>query len=143
MAGIRRTPADKWYSDCVRERNFWTCESCFRYFPEGRARQGIHVAHFYGRRHRGLRWHAHNGFCLCAGCHFAFGDSPSEWVVWVEGKLGAGMMEILKERKNSIYKMEKGEEKEIAKHYRDELKLMQETRAGGNGTGRIEFLSWY
>jgi len=52
------------------------------------------------------------------------------------------MVEMLRERRNSIYKLAKGELKDISRHYRNELKTMQEKRNNGE-TGRIEFLSWY
>ena len=42
---------------------------------------------------------------------------------------------------NSRVKVSKIEEKEIAKHYREQLKIMQEKRAAGE-EGRIEFESW-
>ncbi len=71
-----------------------------------------------------------------------FTGNPADHVLWVTEQLGEGMMEILRERRNSIYKLAKGEEKEIAAHYRNELKTMEAKRADGE-TGRIEFLSWY
>ena len=39
--------------------------------------------------------------------------------------LGEGHMELLREKMNSKVKVTKAEEKEIAKHYRAQLKLMQ------------------
>jgi len=52
------------------------------------------------------------------------------------------MMDILRDKKNAQYKMGKGELKEIAAHYRQELKLLKEARENGE-TGRLEFASWY
>ena len=45
MAAIKRTPADKAFSDCVRSASEWTCERCHTYYEEGR-RMGLHCSHF-------------------------------------------------------------------------------------------------
>ena len=142
MAGISRTPADAAFSFCIRERNDWHCEYCYRYFPDDSGRRSLHCSHFYGRRHRGLRFHASNAFAHCYTCHKRLGENPADFTFWVEQKLGEGMVEMLRERRNSIYKMGKGELKEIAAHYRNELKTMHEKRANGE-VGYLDFLSWY
>ena len=54
---------------------------------------------------------------------------------------GQDREEILIEKRNSRLKVPKIEEKNIAKHYRDELKKIQEKRTEGE-TGYIDFVSW-
>ena len=142
MPGIKRTPADAAFSDCVRERTDYHCENCGKYTPEGRSRQGFDCAHIYGRRHKILRWHPDNAFALCRGCHNYFGENPIEFAAFTVRKLGDGLVDHLRERKREQYKLGKGEEKEIAKHYREQLAIMRKKRANGK-TGRIEFQSWY
>ena len=55
--------------------------------------------------------------------------------------LGEGHMAILREKKDMKLKIPKTEEKEIAKHYREQLKLMEKARAEGH-VGRLEFESY-
>ena len=142
MAAIRRTPADAAFSHCIRERADWTCERCGKYFPPDSNRRGLHASHFYGRRHKGLRFHTSNCFSHCYKCHQTLGENPADFALWVENHIGSGMYEIIRERKNSIYKMEKNELAEIADHYRQELKNMEQRRAEG-AVGYLNFLSWY
>lgn len=50
-------------------------------------------------------------------------------------------MEILREKVNAKFKISKSEEKEIAKHYREQLKIIEQKRLDGV-TGFIDFESW-
>ena len=97
-------------------------------------------SHFYGRRHRGLRWEPLNCTCLCHTCHMAFTEDPMSHVQWFTQRSGEGVMEILRDKRNAIYKLAKGEEKEIAKHYREEIKRIQEQRENGE---EPRITSWY
>jgi len=45
---MKITPADKYFSLCIRERSDWTCEYCgngYRHKP-----QGLHCSHLFSRR---------------------------------------------------------------------------------------------
>ena len=133
---IKRTPADKAFSDCVREAHDYTCQSCGknnRHNP-----QACHLSHFYGRRGRSTRWYKDNGFCLCAGCHNYLGEHPLEHSIFVREILGEGCLDILIERAFTPMKVTKDEEKEIAKHYREQLKKILEARKNGV-VGFIDF----
>ena len=55
--------------------------------------------------------------------------------------MGEGAMAILREKLNSKVKVPKIEEKDIAKHYREQLRILEQRRAEGE-TGRIEFESY-
>jgi hypothetical protein len=59
----------------------------------------------------------------------------------LRGKLGDGVIGILREKMARRVKVPKAEEAEIAAHYRKELARMQALRKQGV-TGRIEFESW-
>jgi hypothetical protein len=50
-------------------------------------------------------------------------------------------MEILIEKKNTKVKVSKLEEKDIAAHYRKQLKALESQRGSGK-EGRLEFESW-
>lgn len=140
MSGIKRTPADEAFSNCVRERADWTCERCGKYFPEG-SRGGIHCSHIYSRKHRTIRWAGDNAQALCFACHQWYGDSPADSGLWINDLMGEGGMAILREKRDSRVKVPKIEEKDIAKHYREQLRILEQQRAEGV-TGRIEFESY-
>jgi hypothetical protein len=55
--------------------------------------------------------------------------------------LGEGATELLQEKRDSKVKVSKLEEKDIAKHYREQLKILEAKRAEG-ATGKLEFESW-
>lgn len=139
FGGIKRTPADAAFSDCVREAHDFTCQKCginMRHNP-----RAMHLSHFYGRRGKSTRWAKENGFCICAGCHNWLGEHPHEHTEWVKHTIGEGLFDILTEKAHSVYKLYKGEDKDIAKHYREQLKLIKTKRSEGH-QGFIEFESY-
>ena len=133
---IKITSADRWFSLCIRERANNACENC------GQTQKKLECSHFHSRRHRGLRFDPNNACCLCFECHQFMGGDPPEHVRFFTGLVGEGMIEILRDKKNSIYKMAKGERKEIAAFYRQEHKRLKEARDNGE-TGYLNFTGWY
>lgn len=137
--GIKRTPGDAAFSACVREANDYTCQKCginLRHNP-----RAMHLSHFYGRRGKSTRWDKLNGFCMCAACHSWLGEHPHEHTNLVKDIIGSGAFDILAFKAHTPYKMAKGEDKEIAKHYKEQLKIIQKLRAEGK-TGYIDFESY-
>lgn len=67
-----------------------------------------------------------NAKCLCAACHKKWHESPLAAFTWFEEKYGIGRIELLREKMNYKVKVPKTEEKEIAAHYRAELKKKAE-----------------
>lgn len=142
MNGIKITPADKYFSWCVRERSDWTCEKCgTRYTPPT---TGLQCAHIYGRRNKAVRLDPLNAFSLCAACHQYFTANPMHFATFVKMRLN-GSLEILNEKSNNIVlgkevhaAIKSGE---AAKHYREEYERMREMRLNGK-TGRIEFVGY-
>ena len=55
--------------------------------------------------------------------------------------MGDGFMTLLKEKRDSRIKVSKVEEKEIAKHYRQQLKILEQKRLDGQ-QGQLTFESW-
>lgn len=139
MSGIKRTPADAAFSDCIRERANWTCELCGRYYPEG-SRMGLHCSHFIGRRNTSTRWEPMNAMALCYGCHSKVGGDPHHHTEIFQERLG-DLYEILLEKKRMIVPKCDRDLRAIAKHFRLQLQEMQKKRANGE-TGRIEFQGW-
>ncbi|MDG6880963.1 Bacteriophage Lambda NinG protein [Phocoenobacter uteri] len=136
---IKRTPADDYFSKCVRARTNYTCERCGKQYDKSSA--GLHCSHNFSRRHRTIRWCKENALALCFSCHSWYEGNPPDSGVWLEEKLGIGAVEILREKMNSKMKVPKTEEKDIAKHYREELKKIEKARANGV-CGIVEFESW-
>ena len=140
MSGIKRTPADKWFSLCVRERAEWKCERCGREFLLPYT-QGLDCSHYKGRGNWGTRFEPLNAFALCYGCHSLVGNDREFFV----DKKGEAAESIVLEKRNNItlgkeYKRTGGKG-EIAKHYKAEYERMLELRAQGV-TGRLEFTAW-
>lgn len=140
MSGIKRDAADKWFSDCVRERADWTCESCGKYYPEGR-RNGIECAHIVGRGNKRMRWEPLNAVCLCTSCHMHYTANPLQFTQFVIKQIGELGHDILLEKSQSFLKVTKDLKKEISAHYRQEFRKMAQERSNGV-TGRIEFVGF-
>jgi hypothetical protein len=131
--------ADTWFSKCVRERADWTCERCGSVHERGS--MGLHCSHIFSRRHRTLRWCGDNAQALCFGCHSWYGGSPADSGRWIESVLGEGYLDILREKRDAKIKIPVSEEKDIARHYRNEFRRMEEERDNG-AIGRLEFESY-
>ncbi|MCA9367531.1 recombination protein NinG [Candidatus Kaiserbacteria bacterium] len=140
MSCIKRDKRDDVFSRLVRERAGWCCEHCGKYYPEGN-RQGLHCSHLFSRRHRATRWDPHNCFAHCFSCHQYLGGNPVVFADWAEKRLGAGMIDLLREKAHSVIKLKKPDLEELYKHLKAELKAMESKRAGGE-RGRIEFAAW-
>ena len=117
---IKRDAADKWFSDVVRKKAGHVCEGCGK--VEGR----MECAHIYGRSAKSVRWSLDNAVCLCHYCHMRFTANPLEFTKWLEETLGEGHMEMLREKWQVLMKTNKELRKEIAKHYREEFKKMDQ-----------------
>jgi len=132
---MKISPADKWFSMCVREAADNVCAVC------GEKKDRTETSHIFGRRHRTVRWCKENALCKCHGCHRWWHERPTESGNWFREKYGAGIEEILYEKIHSRQKVPKTEEKEIAAHYRKEHKKLLEIRATGK-KGQLDFESW-
>jgi len=131
---MKISPADKAFADCVKEASDHTCAVCGK---QGR----MEASHIHSRRHRNMRWMKSNCISKCHTCHRWWHENPTESGKWFEKKYGSGMVDLLLEKKRMIEKVPKTEEKEIAKHYREQLKEMQKAREQGV-TGELDFESW-
>lgn len=144
---MKRTPADDAFSKCTRERADWTCELCGTVHVDAQAKgasKGLDCSHLFGRGNWSVRVDPNNSFCHCTACHFRFGADRQLQRQHHEAVFGSGMYEIIEERKNdtSLGRRVKREQKEIAKHYRQEYERMRGLRKQGI-TGRIEFVGYF
>lgn len=120
--GIKRDAADAAFSDCIRFAKSYRCEHC------GKNQGQMECAHIFGRANKSVRWDTLNALCLCHYCHRVFTAEPVAFTRWLEGYVGAGYLEILNEKKNRIQKTTAAYRKEVAKHYRQQLRIMQAGR---------------
>jgi len=111
---IKRDAADIAFSKAVRHRDKH-CLNCGR-------TDTLQCAHIYGRRQKVVRWSLDNAITLCAGCHRYYTENPVSFHDWLLETMGEGHMEILREKTRGHMKTNEALRKEIAKHYRDELK---------------------
>ena len=140
---MKLSPADIAFSQCVRASADYICQMCGIQKPpvNRRGGSGMECSHRYSRRHRTIRWAKDNADCLCSGCHRKFGESPIDAMKWLLEHAGELELELLVEKRNQIFKVPKSEEKEIAAHYREQLKIIEAKRLDGV-TGVIDFVSY-
>lgn len=131
---MRISPADKAFSDCIHLAFNHTCDRC------GRAGR-VECSHIHSRRHRTIRWCIENAIAKCHTCHRWWHEHPTESGLWFIAEYGQGREDILIEKKNAKRKITKLEEKDIAKHYREQAKILKKKREEGE-TGFITFESW-
>ena len=126
--GIKITPADSWFSKCVRQRANWRCEHCGTQYDTSST--GLHCSHFHGRGNWATRFHPENARALCFGCHSKMGANPFEHTEWFTEQIGEGMFQILLDLKRDVglakeYRKTKGKG-EIAKFFKQQYEQMQE-----------------
>ena len=143
FGGIKVTPADSWFSKCIRERAEWTCEypGCGRYYPEGAARAGLHCSHYIGRRNHSTRYEPLNGLSLCYGHHALVGGDPVAHTDLILEKIGEQNYEILLEKKRMIVPKADRDLRVIAKHFKLQYEAMRKKREAGQ-MGYLNFQGW-
>tara|TARA_R100001591_G_scaffold59051_2_gene68896 strand:+ start:406 stop:789 length:384 start_codon:yes stop_codon:yes gene_type:complete len=115
---VKRDAADIWFSKAVRARD----GKCLH---TGRT-DALECAHIYGRRAKILRWSLDNAVSLTHASHRYFTENPVAFHDWLEQTLGEGHMAILREKARGHMKTNAQLRREIAKHYREELKKLEE-----------------
>ena len=90
LMSIKRTAADKIFSEIIRTRDNWTCQRCLKTINEfsSKARQGLHCSHFIGRSRYTTRFDDRNCVALCYGCHRYFTSHPLDHHEWQRKRLG-------------------------------------------------------
>ncbi len=126
MAGIKRTAADAAFSDAIRLRDNYTCRRCQRRYDG--PHQGYQCAHIiHGRRSASTRYCADNAMGLCATCHNWLDEHPFDATAWLTEELGQGHIDLVHEKHRAHLKTNEAVRKEITRHYRAEIKRMEET----------------
>lgn len=96
---IKLRSADRWWSKYIRTRDRWTCQRCYKKYPENS--QGLHCSHFHGRRKESVRFDEKNTDAICWGCHAYFHANPKEHYDWKLNQLGQKEFDLLTLRANT------------------------------------------
>jgi hypothetical protein len=124
MAGIKRTTADKWFSNYIRARDNFTCQRCKRKFPkyeesgDNTALMGLHNAHCFTRGHNMVRFEPNNVMALCYGCHSHLDANPDDKYKFFEDRIGSECFEEIRIKSKMPYKGIKKDQKELSKRFR-------------------------
>ena len=90
---IKIDKADSLFSLWIRKRDKWTCQRCWRIYPEGS--QIIHNSHYYGRGKENTRFEPDNCDAICFGCHQYFHANPNEYREWKLKQIGTRRFDTL------------------------------------------------
>jgi 5-methylcytosine-specific restriction endonuclease McrA len=106
--------ADTVFSKWIKKRDKYTCQRCGAVHQE--KSQGLHCAHFIGRRNEATRFDPENADALDYGCHSYFHQNPDKHKEWKQKQLGDERFLILTTiRKRTIVKKD---DKAVVAHYR-------------------------
>jgi len=111
---IKRESCDIWFSKAVRLRD-QKCLHCHKV-------ENLECCHVFGRRNKRLRWAMSNAVSMCHYCHRMMTESPVTFHDWLRSMYGDDHMDHLRLVSNEIYKTTKLLRKDIAAHYRDEVR---------------------
>ena len=78
----------------------------------------------------------------CYRCNINLGGNGAEYYPYMLRTYGQGMIDILKEKQHSILKLNEFDFIDIAKHYEQEFKVLEEKRKAGV-TGIIEIMGYF
>ena len=138
--GLKRTPADIAFSQCVRERANWKCERCGTQYHE--KSMGLECSHHHSRGKWAIRFDPMNAESLCTGCHFEEGGTEQRRnLVLTEAEQDLLFEKMRDTSLGKMARQTKGKG-DIAKHYRNEYARMRELRLSGE-IGRIEFIGYF
>ena len=101
---------------------------------------GWKCSHYHTRGKWGVRFHGLNAEALCTGCHFLEGGLKRADLNLSEFEIGVLTDLVNDTLLGKEIRKTKGKG-EIAKHFREQLKVMQGKRAQGV-RGRIDFEEW-
>lgn len=142
MGLIRITSADKWFSLCVRERAEWRCEfpGCGKQYPPPTS--ALHCCHLFSRGNWSVRFDRANAAAMCYGHHeYTSRNREDAHIPMMRALIGELELDRLAFDKNRPANGIRRKVGEIAKHYRQQYRQMQELRKAGV-IGRIEFEGW-
>ena len=133
---LERTPADKWFSDCVRIRSNWHCEACGGDFSNHR--EYLDCSHFISRGKLSTRLHPLNAFAHCKSCHPKLGGgrwgggNVAEFTAHFDARRGPMNRHFLMKLAQMPFRYYKHYIKDMSAHYRAEFRRIEALRKDGN-----------
>ncbi len=146
---VKKPDPDYWFSQCVRERADWKCQSCGKKYAPWvgingwLANPGLHCSHYIGRANYSTRFDPENADAHCYFCHKNFEGNPHKFQEWKREQMGAYRYDALIERSNDIMrgKQARQAKQEIAAYYKEQYEAMVKMRSDGM-IGKIQFYGW-
>ena len=120
---------DNVFSQLIRERANWQCESCGLNLYDNRA--SLHCSHLESRRHRALRWHSDNAVAHCFICHEKLGNNRPLFDEWIVGKFGQKRLDWLQRQKAKPFKIIKPDKELIYQYLSSQLQDLLQIRDSG------------
>jgi hypothetical protein len=117
---MKRTRADILFSKYIRLRDNYTCQRCFKRYPENSL--ALDCSHLFSRGKFSTRFDEENCDAFCYGCHSYWHRNPIEYHAWKRNQLGENVYNLLTLRANT--KSQKyGSKKQNIKANADFIKL--------------------
>ena len=122
MSGIKVTPADISFGNCIKERSDWTCEfpGCGRRYPPP---SSLNCCHYFSRGDWSTRFDKDNCIAMCYAHHSWMDGHHHQFREFMEKRLGEDRYKALVSRNSDVargkdFKRTKGVGV-IAKYYRE------------------------
>jgi len=139
---LKKTPADHWFSKCVRERSNWICEYCEIDLSNDKAK--LDCSHFVSRGKLSTRYHPLNAMALCKSCHNELGGgrwgggNVAEHCALYDEVFSEGDREVIRLLSWVQFRKHQMHLKDISAHYRSQHREMERIRKDGY-IERLEF----
>lgn len=139
---VKRTRADKWFSDCIRIRSNWICDHCGINLQNDRGK--LHCSHYISRGKLSTRYHPLNAMAHCYSCHEKLGGGRwgggdvAEFTYHYDEMYGADVRDKLRRLSKMPFRKHNYHIDMISDFYRNEFKRMDQKRKNGV-TDRLEF----
>lgn len=123
---IRLDPADRAFSNYIRQKAGWKCQRCGKLCKiDGSFIARLEASHYFGRSHEAVRFDSENVYSLCGGCHKRMGgrrkDEKGEYDLWVKELLGQRRYDLLCIKAQTYKKKDRKMELLIIKEMMKEL----------------------
>jgi len=109
--------ADKAFSDYIRARDKYVCQTCFKILTNKNA----HCSHFVGRMNMNTRFEELNCICQCAEENIFKEGSKPQFAEYLINKYGAEIIKKLNDQGKIYRKWTAPELKELIKFYKEKL----------------------
>jgi hypothetical protein len=131
MSGIKVTPADIAFGNCIKERSDWTCEfpGCNRRYPPP---SSLQCCHYFSRGDWSTRFDKENCISMCFAHHSWMDGHHHQFREFMEKRLGSEKYAALVIRNGDSVSGEKFKQTkgvgEIAKFFREQYRQMVQFR---------------